>query len=142
MITLQQIFNAAWQAFIVERRPPAINRDGYCKYLTEEGRKCAVGLCLPDGHPSQQMIGLLSDAVHLYPELFSDSVVVCQYSWLDEFQAQLQDHLQILGKWPAPEIMESRYRQVAADYKLSIPGEVCSTATQTVTLCSDDSSPA
>lgn len=32
---------------------PATNKYGRCQYLTEDGRKCAVGLVIPDGHPAQ-----------------------------------------------------------------------------------------
>lgn len=32
---------------------PATNEYGGCQYLTEDGRKCAVGLVIPDGHPAQ-----------------------------------------------------------------------------------------
>jgi hypothetical protein len=62
-ITAQMIFNAAWQRFIIEQAPPAVHKpipsEGYsnrylCSYLTEDGKKCAVGLCIPDGHPIQQ----------------------------------------------------------------------------------------
>lgn len=46
-ITLQAVFDAAWEAFIVNNKLPAIE-DGYCSYCTTDGRKCAIGLVLTD----------------------------------------------------------------------------------------------
>lgn len=56
-ITLQQVFNLAWQAFIVEGKPPAIE-NGQCTYrvsrIGDEDpalracSKCAIGLALAD----------------------------------------------------------------------------------------------
>lgn len=72
-ITFQDIFDAAWQAFIVEDRPPGVTKDaaGYtaCRYLTDDGRKCAVGLVIPDGHPAQKHSGPFENIVTMYPEL-------------------------------------------------------------------------
>jgi len=31
----------------------ALDEKGQCKYLTEDGNKCAVGCFIPDGHKSQ-----------------------------------------------------------------------------------------
>ena len=56
-ITLQQVFNRAWQAFIVEGKPPA-TKNGQCTYrfsrigdkgpAVRECSKCAIGLALAD----------------------------------------------------------------------------------------------
>lgn len=69
------IFDKAWQKFIVEQAPPAVKYDGpnnkhLCSYLTPEGAKCAVGLCIPDGHPLQNEGCTLGFAIKRYPELF------------------------------------------------------------------------
>jgi hypothetical protein len=46
-ITLQDVFNAAWDAFVVKGNKPAVE-GCYCSYRTKDGRKCAVGLMLTD----------------------------------------------------------------------------------------------
>lgn len=46
-ITLQAIFDAAWDAFVVKGNKPAVE-GCYCSYRTKDGRKCAVGLMLTD----------------------------------------------------------------------------------------------
>lgn len=73
-ITLQIIFDAAWQAFIVERRPPAQvlqaasargEPEYACRYRTIDGRSCAVGLPIPKGHPYENEIADFCDLLEL-----------------------------------------------------------------------------
>ena len=40
-----------------------------CSYLTAEGRKCAVGLLIPDGHDAQKARGDVAAILHDYPDL-------------------------------------------------------------------------
>ena len=40
-----------------------------CYYLMEDGRKCAVGCLLPDGHPGQKLMGTVSNLLWQYPDL-------------------------------------------------------------------------
>ena len=53
-----------------EGRFPAVNvAENACAYLTPDGRKCVVGVTIPDGHPAQSVF---MDAGRLYdtwPEL-------------------------------------------------------------------------
>lgn len=127
-ISLQDIFDAAWQAFIVEDRPPAIGYNGACKYLTEDGKKCAVGLVLPDGHPAQGSGCLFNGLVKGYPDLWDDDVLaLCDQNsnrQLAKFQWWLHDNMCNRGGWTQskPE-REAIYRQVAFDYGLTVPGE-------------------
>lgn len=133
--SLQRIFNAAWQHFIVEDNPPAIikqkDEDGEmeksCAYLTPEGNKCAVGLCIPDGHEAQTRNGYaFSDIVKHYPELFPDLVGV-ENGKLDLFQGDLHDTLVNFstGKWRfAKEGRKTRYLAVAKSYGLIVPESV------------------
>jgi hypothetical protein len=74
-ITLQAVFSAAWQAFIVEGKDPAFNTNiNNCVYLDNNGNKCAVGLCIPDGHPAQKCIRSVSFLMKHYPDLFNENV--------------------------------------------------------------------
>ncbi len=40
-----------------------------CVYLTKDGRKCAVGLFIPDGHNGQRHIGTVSGLLFRFPDL-------------------------------------------------------------------------
>lgn len=118
-ITLQRIFDLAWQKFVVEKAPPARgpNTNGFCQYLTPDGRKCAVGLALPDGHPAQKSGDSLYTLIHEYPELFDISENG------GGIQSALHDDLSNrYGEWVV-EDLESRYRGVAGQYGLTVPGE-------------------
>jgi hypothetical protein len=119
-ITLQRIFNLAWQAFVVEKRRPARDHEGCCSYLTDDGRKCAVGLALPDGHEAQRSGSGFNTLTKRYPELFD----VPSHADTDNFQRKLHDGISSIdGAWIDPEGIEIAYRRVAAEYGLTIPGE-------------------
>lgn len=119
--TLQKIFNKAWQHFIVENNLPAVREDDICQYLTIEGRKCAIGLCIPDGHPAQNYGGSFGGLVNKYPDLFP-GLVDMDEDYVNEFQKRLHDDLQADGEWLfSKEEMKNEYLAVAKDYRLTIP---------------------
>jgi hypothetical protein len=130
-ITLQRIFDLAWQAFVVEKRPPAQqlirgclstgDPDNWtCKYLTSDARKCAIGLALPDGHRAQKLTVRAAILLHEHSELFAPGIRTMDINGL---QARLHDDLAVNGAWRAIKL-EDEYRSVAACYGLTIPGEV------------------
>lgn len=129
-ITLQDIFNAAWQAFIIEDKQPA-TEGGACRYLTSDNRKCAVGLCIPDGHylQNKQMSfsALLDYDRRSDPDilLFDDQLYILNDESIDKlnnFQAKLHDHLCINDTWTYDkEERKNIYKKVAKDYNLTIP---------------------
>lgn len=47
-ITLQSVFNAAWDHFIVKGNRDAAVSQGTCRYITEKGARCAVGLAFSE----------------------------------------------------------------------------------------------
>ena len=122
-ITVQQIFDAAWQKFIVEGAPPALHA-GFCAYRTPDGRACAVGLCLPDGHPSTRSGDAFDDLIEAYPELFAPDVLALSGESAERFQRWLHDgHVDTYsGTW-RNSINEraQAYRQVAKEYGLTVP---------------------
>ena len=131
MNSLQRIFDAAWEHFIINKSPPAVSedvlRDGSlfytCQYRTKDGLKCAVGLCIPDGHPVQVENSCLPDLVVKYPDLFPD-LVDDDPDELEKFQAQLHDDLtnRKSGKWICmPEEMREHYLLIADEYNLKVP---------------------
>lgn len=121
-ITLQQIFNATWQAFVIEDNPPGINNFGDCAYLTGAGYKCPIGLCLPDGHKAQKSRDKFGVLVQQFPELFDESVINKGVILLNRFQRQLHDGILVDNKfWPPKEKLTALYKQVAEDFNLTIP---------------------
>lgn len=119
--SLQKIFNAAWNRFIVNDNPPSATVWG-CKYLTPDGRKCAIGLCIPEGHEAQYYIGSFSNLLYNYSDLFPD-LIDMDDEYLNEFQERLHDNLRCgTHGWKFnKEEMKNEYLAVAEDYNLTIP---------------------
>lgn len=124
MIKTQDIFNAAWNHFIINEAPPAVDvegSDGFnggtCKYLTPDGRKCAIGLCLPDNHPSQKAKGNVSRLTKDYPDIeFED---IHEANMLQKF---LHDWLVTRDQWSRSlEKRKAEYLRIAALYNLTVP---------------------
>lgn len=126
-ITLQMIFDLAWQKFIVEGAEPAADSSGMCAYLTADGRKCAVGLALPEGHDAQDSGKGFRGLVDEYSELFDPELVKIARDWDEEwslgaFQNRLHDVLQKYGKWTGSVSHRAdMYRGVAKDFGLTVP---------------------
>jgi len=122
-ITLQDIFDKAWQHFIVEDNPPAMVGN-LCRYLTPEGRKCAIGLTLPEGHSAQISPGPFSLLVKNFPELWNLELQEMDEGVLNYFQTELHDGFVEDGFWTIDqEKRERQYRKVAKEHNLKIPGE-------------------
>jgi hypothetical protein len=120
-ITLQMIFDAAWQAFIVEGKPPA-SENHACRYLTSDGRKCAVGLCIPDGHPAQKFDKSLPHLLDKYPDLFGGSLNAYNHDTLNRFQLGLHDELCHRGEWTKDvDARREAYLEVARQFGLVVP---------------------
>ena len=123
-ITFQMIFDRAWQAFIIEDKPPALGAVGNCVYENDQGDCCAIGLSLPANHPSRTRLCSFDELVAEYPELFADEILKANAARLIEFQCNLHDYLVTANTWCCDKAeREQRYREVADAYKLTIPGE-------------------
>lgn len=136
-ITLQDIFDKAWQAFIVENKLPAlmIHEDkGYvlCCYDDGNGNSCAVGLALPKDHPARKRTTSFASMVYAYPELFARSVTsytwtILGYETLDNFQRDLHDGMVDYDtmNWSEEfqdvENRKNRYLEVAKEFNLKVP---------------------
>lgn len=125
-IANQEIFNRAWQAFIVEGRPPstgAVNNDPSspprCQYRAEGGRRCAIGLCIPDEMYDPGMEG---HAVPLMAETFGirfESVL-----FADEAQSELHDDvIGLLGREEDADALRNIYLDFARYWGLEVPSE-------------------
>lgn len=48
-LTLQEVFDRVWKAFVVEKRPASYNRAAKCcRYRGPGGEMCAIGMFIPD----------------------------------------------------------------------------------------------
>lgn len=131
-ITLQKIFDLAWQNFIVEDKPPAAKGSGACFYREKfeggEVRKCAIGLSLPEGHDAQLYYETFDRLVLRWPELFDDEVLRLG-SGVWKFQADLHDRLLSSdiepgepAEWGYTRSERAKiYAMVADEYGLEVP---------------------
>lgn len=128
-ITLQEIFNKAWQHFIVEENKPAVfrkdPRDTFtCCYLTEDGRKCAIGLALPDNHECQKVQASFDVVAQRFPELFDDQILRLNPYNAYWFQKRLHDDLvdPYTGNWKFNlEARKASYLEAAKEFSLTVP---------------------
>lgn len=123
-ITLQKIFDLAWEHFIVGDGEPGYSEHTGCTYKTPDGRKCAVGLALPENPDGYEYEGSFRTLVLDYPELFDDSVLKRPRDSLNAFQSGLHDDLvdKTTGEWRFnKEEMKAKYLAVAESFGLTVP---------------------
>lgn len=123
-ITLQEIFNKAWQRFIVEgAKPCAVHTSDTfsCRYRDGRGGACAIGLCIPS-------LAILegSSAVSIVarvPELFDKNV---RAEDVGRLQKGLHDRLcttqggEVVWAYSLEE-RKSMYRGIAMAFSLYVP---------------------
>lgn len=111
-ITNQEIFNKAWQAFIVEKRE--LSHDaGDCLYRGYDGQRCAIGLCIPDDYYHPEMEGLNVDELE---ESFDIRFENPEFA----MTAQLQLHDRYIEDTNIDNMRED-YIDLAKEYGLDIP---------------------
>lgn len=127
-ITLQKIFDLAWQAFIIEDKPPSYGKnplsgDWQCLYEDEYGNSCAVGLAIPKGHPARKFGGSLWYLVQAHQCLFDVKMRSLSYDDSITFQTSLHDKfVGVDGMWMiTKEERMNRYIEVAEIFGLTIP---------------------
>lgn len=134
-ITLQKIFDLAWQEFIIEGKPPSygVGPGGIknCQYRDSNGNKCAVGLALPDdieycGDFHDLVEFTISEGRDIFDSSITEAVHTPQCR-LNEFQHRLHDKWvratgEFEGQWgkSLQERMDE-YLKVAEEYGLTIP---------------------
>ena len=121
-ITLQNIFVAAWQAYIVEGKPSG--REGVqfkvCRYLTSAGNRCAIGHALPDGCEALNSDASFESLPMDFPGLFAPDVELLSANYRRKFQDRMHDMiLDENGSFPAD--LKERYIQIAKDFELTVP---------------------
>jgi len=126
MITNQEIFDKAWQAFVVEQRPASVRCDSYtgvfdtCLYRSPDNSRCAIGLCIPDNQYDLDMetLGPLELKEHFNIE-FED------IKFAEAAQETLHDEIwRHLGEPKDAEFVRERYLEFARDWDLEVPEEV------------------
>lgn len=135
-ITLQAIFDAAWEAFIVNDNPPAVEYD-YCAYCTTDGRRCAIGLAMTDEQlaivkefieqqvNSNQQPGI-DTIIKLYHEWFDLSCAATRGAAASKFRyAQISLHDGLLdlntSKFLSKDIRIKSYLNFANIFGLTVP---------------------
>jgi hypothetical protein len=126
-ITLQQIFDAAFQAFIIEDRPPCVGSSGACFYRGPNNTHCAVGLVLPPEIDNPE--GTFTSVMGQYSEFFHEDLFKMTQEELDNFQQALHDDLCLhnkIGKVQPEWALNARQRLtvyiiVAKAYNLKVP---------------------
>lgn len=69
-MTRQEMFDKIWNHFIEEDAPWSVSEKWDCQYRGGDGKKCAVGLLLPDSlyHPDMEGKGIERVFLH-FPEV-------------------------------------------------------------------------
>ena len=118
LITVERVYRAAWQHFIIDRSPPCTAYDEcsdaiICCYQDRAGNRCPLGLVLPgwvlDRYRFEQP-GLIS---RLYPGLLDP-----EQDWNEVVRALHDRHVRE-GRWAIPnKKLREHYEQFRAQYGL------------------------
>lgn len=120
--TLQDVFNKAWQAFVIGHRPQAVAH-GVCVYRGGDDKasdtRCVIGVCLPDDlyDPDMEHHGIHNIADQ-WPETYDQ---VFNGIEVDEL-AELQDAHDSRNS-ETEDGMRRSLEYFAEHYSLTIPGE-------------------
>jgi len=124
LISLQSIFNKAWQNFVVDGKPPAY-KNGHCYYNTPDGCRCAIGLSLPpDVLADVEKVEMsFSEVVMRHPDIFGPSVLALSEAQQNIFQAMLHDDLVSLftDGWKSGVSLRDEYISTAERFGLNVP---------------------
>lgn len=82
-------------AATVDRFPgdPSSGTIEQCRYLMSDGRKCAVGLFIPDGHAGQGITSGFDELVFEHPEL--GNLMPLNHASMYKFQTVHDNHLKL-----------------------------------------------
>jgi hypothetical protein len=112
----QEIFNKVWNHFIVEKHPRATSGGG-CFYRTVDGRKCALGIFIPDEYYEFNLEGNGANSHRMEPVLI---------------KLGLHEHRDLLGILQNVhdsstssdfDLFKKDLQIVASQYNLTIPSE-------------------
>lgn len=116
--TKQMLFDKMWRGLESQGWERSMGGAG-CVYRGEEGRKCAVGHCIPDDVYDPMMEGYgVDDVADKFDEVV-DALPFFRNTHILDFLYDAQD-----AHDNAPIDMKERFRELAAEHGLTIPGEV------------------
>lgn len=115
MLTLQQIFDAAWDWAIVQKKPQCLKGD-FCAYR-HDGNKCLIGAAIPDDLYKPEIETLCAETVFRRLKIDTDASDVALF----ELQGIHDNWNERLGDYTR--YVERRLRNFAHDYELEVPGE-------------------
>lgn len=121
----QAVFDKVWHAITQQgcaaRLPVPGTGNTRCVYLTDDGRKCAVGHLIPDGHPGQRHLGTVYELLLDHRDL-RDLIEVDERSDR-EFLCRLQTAHDSAGIIRAEDFLDDfrlRMRILARAYRLTV----------------------
>lgn len=86
-----------------------------CSYFDDRGRKCAVGIFIPDGHPAQKYVGNVEELLRTYPDL-PDPLIFDNFALLQSLQ-RVHDQC---PNWNGNDFYNADIlREIARDYRLN-----------------------
>lgn len=116
-ITLKKLFDASWQAFVVEERPWSMDGDE-CVYRDYSGNRCAIGLCLNDEQlrfvDEHQDADISLNASHLPDSWFRGVPKRLR----DEVQERLHDYFPNNEIPPGSAEVKKAYLEFAAEHNI------------------------
>lgn len=118
-ISLQTIFDKAWQHFIVNKAPLSHIGNRCYYHIVEDDRRCAIGCALTN--QQARLADTIEDTsfgslVKTFPEWFAEDILKLGYNELNGIQHRLHD------RYIGQELLTKReYTQFAYDYNLEIP---------------------
>lgn len=130
MITTQDVFDSVWNHFIRDKNPAAVDKPygqdrNYCYYRTDDGRKCSVGVLIPDEVYNEFVEGCSVESLHGDEGWFRETYGHIDLAFLIELR-ECHDKASVIkgrrknGFWKE---MENYLRAAAEYWKLQIPGE-------------------
>jgi len=114
-LTRQQMFDIMVR-HLRKQRACFSNNKGMCLYLDANGRKCAVGALIPNGHPAQRSLGDVDNLILNHRKLFKAK----DAGFLYTCQRELHDKFANLEEW-SPIKFEVAAIRVAPLYGLKVP---------------------
>lgn len=120
--TPQELFNAAWQHFIVEQNPLSLSggNTSRCMHRGKDGAKCVIGLVISDDEYHRDLedhsVYDLIDMGYLVPQGGIDAAFYEEaQQWLHDNFASMQERTDLRGH------MRDSYVAFTHEYGLEIP---------------------
>lgn len=119
-MNMQEIFDTVVAHLRSMDSGRAINSAGHCVYLAPDGKKCAVGVLIPDGHPAQRAQGSARRLLDEHPDLVDLwGLATADVHLVVELLGDLQEVHDRDGNWG----VDDRFGLGIYEQKLNLAGE-------------------